>query len=101
MRLFLAWQVEVLKHAGYFYKTKPMVFRYNFDSTTASSRNVQPPTRISVHWEKALYELYPSKRRVARDEEDEMGQMELTNSNNYNRPNHLPLLFQICTPLKV
>lgn len=67
-----------------FSQAKPRVFGYYFNARVLS---VRPPAKLPVHWENALYELYPSKRQVWWNESR---QKSLQNSKNYGDSYHNP-----------
>lgn len=79
---------ELVKHIP---NGKPRVFGYYFAYVQTSSLAQRPPSRLPVHWENALYELYPSKRMVPWDDRDREAQESLRNSEPYNEPNHNPM----------
>lgn len=70
---------------------KPRVFGYYFEAMERSSLAARPPSKLPVHWENALYELYPSKRIVLWEQRERVAQNELMNSKSYDKPNHNPL----------
>ena len=70
---------------------KPRVFGFYFVSVESSSLAQRPPSRLPVHWENAIYELYPSKRTIILEERDKKAQHSLQNSEWYNETHHNPL----------
>jgi hypothetical protein len=71
---------------------KPRAFGYYFQSAESSLLTIHPaPKRLPIHWENALYELYPTKRKVDWTQRDDIGQIELENSRRYDRPNRNPM----------
>ena len=70
---------------------KPRVFGYYFSSVSSSSLAPRPPSVLPVHWETALYELYPSKRMVLWEKRDKERQEALMDSKPYDQLDHNPL----------